>query len=109
MTPREQFSLVDHDSNPSQTMIANYALSCQATTITTTTWSIIAGGWDGTVTILAIVDPHKEEETNKLVAGLPSRNREKLEVNGGLNIQYFAEIFLMFYKNIFQYSSKLFL
>ena len=66
------------------TMIANYALSCQATKITTTSWSVIAGGDDGTVTMLAITDPKKREETERLVTNLPSRQREKQEVNGGL-------------------------
>ena len=65
-------------------MIANYAISCQATKITTTSWSIIAGGEDGTVTMLAIADPQKIEETENLVTNLPSRQREKPEVNGGL-------------------------
>ena len=63
-------------------MIANYALSSQTTNIITTSWSIIAGGLDGTVTMLAIADPQKEE-TRNLVASLPSRQRERLEVCGG--------------------------
>ena len=66
------------------TMIANYALSCEATSLTTTSWSIMAGGRDGTLTILAIADPKKAEETKRLVSSLPSRQREKVEVNGGL-------------------------
>ena len=66
------------------TMIANYALSGHVTTITTTSWSIIAGGGDGTVTMLAIADPHKMEEARELVQSLPSRQKEKVEVNGGL-------------------------
>ena len=34
--------------------------------------------------MLAIADPSKTEETQRLVSSLPSHQREKVEVNGGL-------------------------
>ena len=34
--------------------------------------------------MLAIADPKKAEETRRLVGSLPSRQREKVELNGGL-------------------------
>ena len=39
------------------TMIANYALATEATTILSTSWALLAGDKDGAVTMLAIVDP----------------------------------------------------
>ena len=38
------------------TMIANYAMSVEITSVVTTSWSLITGDRDGAVTMLAIVD-----------------------------------------------------
>ena len=42
-------------------MIANYALATEASTILSTSWSLIAGDKDGAVTMLAIVDPRYQK------------------------------------------------
>ena len=66
------------------TMIANYAMVVEVTSILSTSWSILAGDRDGAVTMLAVVDPQNREKTASVIENLPSRKREKTEVNGGL-------------------------
>lgn len=58
------------------TLAANYALSSPALCLAVTSWSVLAGAQDGTLTMLAIVDPQKGEVTKKLVQQLPSRTEE---------------------------------
>ena len=65
-------------------MIANYAMVVEVTSILSTSWSILAGDRDGAVTMLAIVDPQNREKPASVIENLPSRKREKAEVNGGL-------------------------
>ena len=57
-------------------LAANYALSSAALSIAVTPWSMLAGGQDGTLTMLAIVDPKKGKEAKELVQKLPSRTKE---------------------------------
>ena len=52
---------------------ANYALSNPALALAPTSWSLLVGAKDGTLTMLALVEPRREEESRALVQGLPSR------------------------------------
>ena len=54
-------------------MAANYALSSPALALAPTSWSLLVGAKDGTLTMLALVEPRREEESRALVQGLPSR------------------------------------
>ena len=48
-----------HDAS----MISNYALSGEVTSVVTSSWSLIAGDRDGALTMLAIVDPNNKEKS----------------------------------------------
>ena len=58
------------------TLAANYVLSSPALSLAVTSWSLLAGGQDGTLTMLALVDPKEGAAAKDLVQGLPSRTGE---------------------------------
>ena len=58
------------------TLAANYALSSPALSVAVTSWSLLAGGQDGTLTMLAIVDPKEGTAAKEMVQRLPSRTEE---------------------------------
>jgi hypothetical protein len=90
------------------TLAANYALPSPALSVAVSSWSLLAGGLDGTLTMLALADHKRGEETGRLVAGLPSRTSQaaaavdKMAANPLVRFRAAAKVSVILHKIIEQ-------